>query len=63
VFRPIVELQEAINRYIAEHIDDPAPFVWTKTAAQLNRPNASMSPSLLRIPRPLGRGSFIASMH
>jgi hypothetical protein len=46
VFRSIVELQEAINRYIAEHNDDPAPFVWTKTAAQitakLNRLNASM---------------------
>jgi hypothetical protein len=26
VFRSIIELQEAINRYIAEHNDDPAPF-------------------------------------
>jgi transposase len=46
VFRSIVELQEAINRYIAEHNDDPAPFVWTKTADQittkLNRLNASV---------------------
>lgn len=46
VFRSIVELQEAINRYIAEHNDDPAPFVWTKTAdqitAKLNRLNASV---------------------
>src|SRR5215208_2500414 len=46
VFRSIVELQEAINRYIAEHNNDPAPFVWTKTADQittkLNRLNASV---------------------
>src|SRR5215210_5736868 len=46
VFRSIVELQEAINRYITGHNDDPAPFVWTKTADQittkLNRLNASV---------------------
>src|SRR5690349_1299967 len=29
VFCSIVELQAAINRYIAEHNDDPTPFVWT----------------------------------
>ncbi len=32
VFRSIAGLQAAINRYIAEHKDDPRPFVWTKTA-------------------------------
>src|SRR5215213_6609291 len=46
VFRSIVELQGAINRYLAEHNDDPAPFVWTKTAdqitAKLDRLNASV---------------------
>ena len=46
VFCSIVELQAAINRYIDEHNDDPAPFVWTKTAdqitANLNRLNASV---------------------
>lgn len=31
-FRSIVDLQAAINRYIAEHNDDPKPFVWTKSA-------------------------------
>jgi transposase len=31
VFRSIVDLQAAINRYIDEHNDDPKPFVWTKT--------------------------------
>jgi transposase len=31
VFRSIVDLQAAINRYIADHNDDPKPFVWTKT--------------------------------
>ena len=46
VFGSTVELQAAINRYIAEHDDDPAPFVWTKTAdqitAKLNRLCASV---------------------
>jgi hypothetical protein len=46
VFCSIVELQAAIDRYIDEHNDDPAPFVWTKTAdqitAKLNRLNASV---------------------
>jgi len=32
VFHSIVDLQAAINRYIAEHNVDPKPFVWTKTA-------------------------------
>jgi transposase len=32
VFRSIVDLQAAINRYLKEHNDDPKPFVWTKTA-------------------------------
>ena len=46
VFGSIVELQAAINRYIAEHNDDPVPFTWTKSADQivgkLNRLNASV---------------------
>ena len=46
VFGSMVELQEAIHRYIAEPNDDPKPFVWTKTADQivdkLNHPNASV---------------------
>jgi len=29
VFRSIVELQEAINRFLAEHNAEPKPFVWT----------------------------------
>src|SRR5438309_7245997 len=29
VFRSIVELQAAINRFLAEANDDPKPFVWT----------------------------------
>jgi len=32
VFHSIVDLQGAINRYIAEHNDDPKPFTWTKSA-------------------------------
>ena len=44
VFRSILDLQAAIRRYLAEHNDDPKPFLWTKTAAQilakLTPPNA-----------------------
>jgi transposase len=45
-FRSIVELQAAINRYLAEHNHDPRPFVWTMRAdrllAKVNRLNASV---------------------
>jgi transposase len=44
-FHSIVDLQAAINRYIAEHNADPKPFKWTKSAgeilAKVNRLNAS----------------------
>jgi transposase len=43
-FHSVVDLQAAINRYIAEHNDDPKPFSWTKAPdqilAKLNPPNA-----------------------
>ena len=32
VFHSIVDLQAAINRYVAEHNQNPKPFVWTKPA-------------------------------
>jgi len=32
VFTSVVELQAAINRFIAETNDKPKPFVWTKSA-------------------------------
>jgi transposase len=45
-FHSIVDLQAAINRYMAEHNDDPKPFSWTKPAGQIlakvNRMNASV---------------------
>jgi transposase len=45
-FCSIVDLQAAINRYIAEHNDDPKPFAWTKPPDQIlanvNRLNASL---------------------
>jgi transposase len=45
-FRSNVELQAAINRYLAEHNAAPQPIVWTKPAdqilAKLNRLNASV---------------------
>ena len=32
VFRPIIDLQAAINAYLAEHNANPKPFVWAKSA-------------------------------
>ena len=32
VFRSIVELQAAINRYLAEHNQTPRPFTWARSA-------------------------------
>jgi hypothetical protein len=29
VFHSLVDLQAAINRYLAEHNQSPKPFVWT----------------------------------
>jgi transposase len=41
VFKSVVDLQAAINRYLDEHNCDPKPFVWTKPAkdilAKINR--------------------------
>jgi hypothetical protein len=34
-FGSIVDLQAAINRYLAEHNADPKPFVWTATPASI----------------------------
>jgi transposase len=46
VFRSLVDLQTAINRYLAEHNADPKPFTWTATpasiAAKLDNLNASV---------------------
>jgi transposase len=35
VFKSVVDLQAAINRYLKEHNADPKPFVWTKTAKDI----------------------------
>src|ERR1700745_3531480 len=35
VFRSILDLQAAINRYIAEHNLNPKPFTWTKDPDQI----------------------------
>ena len=29
VFRSLIDLQAAINRFLVEHNTDPKPFVWT----------------------------------
>jgi hypothetical protein len=43
-FHPIVDLQAAIQRYIAEHKADPKPFSWTKTSEHiLNNPPSLMA--------------------
>jgi transposase len=34
-FRSLVELQAAINRYLAEHNADPEPFIWTATPERI----------------------------
>jgi transposase/predicted DNA-binding transcriptional regulator AlpA len=35
VFKSITDLQAAINRYLAEHNENPKPFVWTKPAKDI----------------------------
>ena len=35
VFHSLVDLQAAINRYLAEHNANPKPFVWTASAASI----------------------------
>jgi hypothetical protein len=46
VFHSLVDLQAAINRYLAEHKEAPKPFVWTATpasiATKLHQLNASV---------------------
>ena len=37
VFRSVVDLQEAINRFIAETNSNPKPFVWTAEPARAPR--------------------------
>jgi transposase len=35
VFKSVVDLQAAINRYLKEHNQEPKPFVWTKPASEI----------------------------
>lgn len=35
VFRSVPELTNAIMKYVEHHNDDPRPFVWRKTAAEI----------------------------
>ena len=35
VFRSVADLQAAINRFLAEHNQQPKPFVWTKDPDQI----------------------------
>ena len=43
VFRSIVDLQAAINRYIAEHNIEPKPFVWTADPDEFSPPSSAGS--------------------
>jgi hypothetical protein len=47
VFRSIVELQAAINRYLAEHNQAPRPFTWTAPPMR----SSTASPQSLDLPR------------
>ena len=46
VFRSIIDLQAAINRYVAEHNQDPRPFTWTadpqRVLAAISRGNQAL---------------------
>ena len=46
VFRSVVDLQAAINRYLAEHNHDPKPFVWTARPRQDHRRRQPRAPSV-----------------
>ncbi len=35
VFKSVVDLQAAINRYLDEHNANPKPFAWTKPAKDI----------------------------
>ena len=52
-FHSIVDLQAAINRYLAAHNAEPKPFVWTMSAA-------SILAKLERLPASLERVSVLA---
>ena len=49
VFRSIIDLQAAINRYLAEHNQDPRPFTWTadpqRVLAAVSRGNQALESS------------------
>jgi len=46
VFRSVVDLQAAINRYIAERNDDPRPFRWTASARSILDKLERIAPSV-----------------
>ena len=46
VFRSIVDLQAAINRFLAETNDDPKPFVWTADPDQIIAEGPPRAPSV-----------------
>ena len=45
VFRSLVDLQAAINRYLGEHNRKPKPFVWTARSRSYHRKGQPWAPS------------------
>ena len=59
-FHSLVDLQAAINRYLAEHNANPKPFVWTATTDKIMAKLTSIVPDygfLQRCPCPNGMPS------
>ena len=46
VFHSLVELQAAINRYLADHNANPKPFTWTATPASITAKLEQMNASV-----------------
>ena len=66
-FGSIVDLQAAINRYIAEHNADPKPFIWTRPADPIlitmrlrKRVASSYMPAIVRLSSAVSSGPVVA---
>ncbi len=39
VFRGTRDVEQAIERYLARHNEDPKPFIWTKSSDEILQPS------------------------
>ena len=62
VFRSVVDLQAAINRYLDEANHDPKPFLWTARPRQDHRRRQPRAPSVRIDPLVVSNTAFLASM-